>query len=222
MKQSKTKTGSGGNESQSSSWPFFNQLSFLSDTIKPRSMQSSVPPVESDNMSITTDEGEEIYDSEELADVGHTDLPSTPGSHWGSVDIQQQASTTSSAKKQFKSPFKKKINSKKELSKFDEKILEIENKKAKYLEEKTTRTQDGDYQFLMSLLPFLHDIPKERKLFVRKKMMDVVMNEFEKQTPNTPSHSTPNHSSDDSSGVHYNTSSFFQNFDPTGNYLQSS
>lgn len=71
----------------------------------------------------------------------------------------------------------KKIRSRDEQPKFDEEIPEIETKKVKYLEDKTIRTQDEDYHFLMSLLPYLHDIPKSRKLLVRKKIMDVVIDE---------------------------------------------
>ncbi|KAF5283631.1 hypothetical protein FQR65_LT13803 [Abscondita terminalis] len=53
------------------SWLFFKELSFLIDTIKPKKMKSSVPSVESDDM--ITDEGDEYYDSKELADLCQAD-----------------------------------------------------------------------------------------------------------------------------------------------------
>jgi hypothetical protein len=37
--------------------------------------------------------------------------------------------------------------------------------------------QDSDYQFLMSLLPSLQGVPEERKLRVRMKLMDVLLQE---------------------------------------------
>lgn len=96
------------------------------------------------------------------------------------VGCHQQTPTTSSAKKLFKSPPKKRRCSTIELTHFGEKLLELETIKVKYFEYKITCTQDGDYQCLMSLLPYLNDIPKQRKLFVRQKMIRCVMEEFQK------------------------------------------
>lgn len=186
MKQTKNKTGSGANACQTSSWPFFIQLSFLVDAMIPRRMDSSVPPIESGDTCTFSDEGNRSDDlGEGLADEGDlrftSETSTTSGSHGENVDSHLQTPTTSSAKKLFKSPTKRKRCSKNELSWFDEKLLEIERKKMKYLERKSLQTLDGDYQFLMSLLTYLHDIPKERKLIVRRKVMDVFMEELQLQ-----------------------------------------
>jgi hypothetical protein len=39
--------------------------------------------------------------------------------------------------------------------------------------------QDNDYQFLMSSLPSLQGVPEERKLRIRMKLMDVLLQEQE-------------------------------------------
>lgn len=166
IKQMKMKTGRGGHVGQPL-WPFFKQLSFLTDTLKPvktkrvLSGKSDVTSVNNDDFEEGIEELHRDSSSERIQD--DQDLSSTP-----------QTSTLNN-----------------DLVNFDEKLLEVE-----YSEEKSTGTLDGDYHFLLSLLPYLHDISKERKLFVRKKIMDVIMEEL------TPSlHTTSNDNSDNSSSV---------------------
>jgi hypothetical protein len=79
--------------------------------------------------------------------------------------------------KHFKNPLKrgkKRIN-------YDDKLLEIESKKLSYFEKGSHLKQDSDCQFLMSLLPCLQGVPEERKLRVRMKLMDVLLQEQEDQ-----------------------------------------
>lgn len=75
-------------------------------------------------------------------------------------------------KKIFKSP-KKKIK-RREPDEIDTRLLQIEEEKLKCFQE---RANDPDAQFLMSLLPFLKDIPKHRKLIVRAKLQQVLIDE---------------------------------------------
>ncbi|KAL4152870.1 hypothetical protein QTP88_000703 [Uroleucon formosanum] len=56
----------------------------------------------------------------------------------------------------------------------DTRLLQIEEEKLKCFQKSAN---DPDAQFLMSLLPFLKDIPKHRKLMVRAKLQQVLMDE---------------------------------------------
>jgi hypothetical protein len=56
----------------------------------------------------------------------------------------------------------------------DTRLLQIEEEKLKCFQKSAN---DPDVQFLMSLLPFLKDIPKHRKLMVRAKLQQVLMDE---------------------------------------------
>ncbi|XP_026741245.1 uncharacterized protein LOC113503463 [Trichoplusia ni] len=56
----------------------------------------------------------------------------------------------------------------------DQTLLEIEHEKFRLYQQ---NVNDPDAQFLMSLLPFLKDVPKHRKLIVRTKLHEVLINE---------------------------------------------
>lgn len=73
------------------------------------------------------------------------------------------------------SPFpQKKKHSKHEQPRFDEKFSN-KVKTVKYSEGKSKRVQNWDYQIRMRLLPYLLDISKQRKQYVRTKLMGVIM-----------------------------------------------
>lgn len=104
----KLKSGNGGDASQVPKWPFFNQLLFFANTVKPRNMESSVPPVEEDvTEEDTTNEKSTIEDhAATLSTSQHSDLSTcaTQGENVG--DSRQQIHVTSATKKLFKSPQK--------------------------------------------------------------------------------------------------------------------
>lgn len=56
----------------------------------------------------------------------------------------------------------------------DDRLLQIEEEKLKCFQ---GNANDPDAQFLMSLLPFLKDIPTHRKLIVRTKIQQVLIEE---------------------------------------------
>lgn len=60
------------------------------------------------------------------------------------------------------------------MSDFDDKLLRIEEEKLKLFKQ---NTQDSEMQFLMSLHPFLKQIPSSRRLAVRANIMQFLMNE---------------------------------------------
>lgn len=76
-------------------------------------------------------------------------------------------------KKIFISPLKRRLK----IKKADEmgiKLSEIKQEKSRLFRQSA---KDPDAQFLMSLLPYLKKIPKYRNLYVRSKLLDVLIKE---------------------------------------------
>uniref|UniRef100_A0A1Y1M5B6 BESS domain-containing protein n=1 Tax=Photinus pyralis TaxID=7054 RepID=A0A1Y1M5B6_PHOPY len=133
-----------------SKWPYFNMLLFLKDTMTSRILAGNVPNIPAVN---------EISDVE-VGDVEEQELEPT-ATPTTDNDIENKNIT-------------KKMKKRKTPNDIDEKLLEIEEKKLKYFER---NTNDDDYQFLMSLLPYLKDVSKTRKLIVRAKLQQVLIDE---------------------------------------------
>lgn len=155
-----TKSGDGGGES-SKPWAFFSQMAFLTDTLQPKNTQSSI----SDETSRTPTPDDE--DSERSAgDLIEKDNLSTLNSGNENQHVQQ---------KLFKSPLKKKKTN------YEDKFLAIENKKVELFQINSKISQDPDYQFLISLLPHLKQVPQGRKLRVQMELMNVLLKDQQQQ-----------------------------------------
>lgn len=152
LKKTKAVRSGDPGKDNDSKWPYFKSMLFLTDTLTPRDLKGSTPPVE---------EGEEVIDES-------TFLESSPPC------FNETELATPPPSKLFKSPAKKgKQGCRKTNNEIDQRLLEIEEKKLEYFQ----HSQDSNVQFLMSLLPFLHQIPKSRQLIVRTKLMQVLMDE---------------------------------------------
>lgn len=90
------------------------------------------------------------------------------------LSSEQIADQTPKTTKIFKSPLRKKSKRRETPDEIDDRLLQIEEEKLKCLQ---GNANDPDAQFLMSLLPFLKDIPKHRKLMVRTKIQQVLIEE---------------------------------------------
>lgn len=160
------------NEKQSK-WPYFKSLLFLKDTMNMGDLKNNIP-----NISDC-----DINSDPELKTESISDTPLSPKS--ASVDVDVDAvsppqRTKHSSKLKFKFPPKrKKFNQhKSDDESGDQELLQIKKKKFKY---NGKNTNESDVQFLMSLIPFLKDIPKSRKLIVRGKLQQVFIDEHNEQ-----------------------------------------
>lgn len=150
------KSGQAANAEQFSKWPYFQLLMFLQSTMSRRDLQGNVP---------------DTYESSDGEDSVNTNLSSnyTPSPLPGPSSEQSDQEIP----KHFKSPLKKKAK-RSQPQEIDAKLLEIEEEKLQYFKKSAN---DPDAQFLMSLLPFLKDIPKHRKLIVRSRLEQVLIDE---------------------------------------------
>lgn len=186
-------------------------------------MSSSVPDISEDCIETGTDN---ITTQSESNDAFSTpdfqsDMENTTSDPYRENDAP--VNTSPAQKKHFKSPLKrgkKRIN-------YDERFLEIESKKLSYFEKSSQMKQDSDYQFLMSLLPSLQEVPEERKLRVRMKLMDVLLQEQEDRNSSVMSTSNVSPLSFESTRSSHNSSHsnefvtdqnnaavYYSNFDP--------
>mgnify|MGYP003623339881 CR=1 FL=1 len=140
-------------------------------------MQSSISDVmqETEKETLNSDS---IVANSDLQDFREGDPknnagPSDNNDRQGESSEHNEQHTPITQKKTFQRPRKK--NSKKIY--YDDKLREIENKKLSFFQERAHNVEDNDYQFLVSLLPYLHEVPAQNKLRVRMEMMNVLLTE---------------------------------------------
>lgn len=128
-----------------------------------RDLKSSVPD------TFETSDGNSSFNGDDTnIDCNYPPSPS-PGQSLVESPIFQSPSQS----KNFKSPLKRRPK-KRQLDDIDTRMLKIEEKKLKCIQESAN---DPDAQFLMSLLPYLKDIPKNLQLMVRTKLLQVFIDE---------------------------------------------
>lgn len=151
------KSGQAADSELESKWPYFKLLLFLRGTMSRRDLKSSVP------------------DKSYISDEEFSEDPSTSSNYMPSPSHHQSSELNDelTPKKTFKSPLKKKFK-RSQPDEIDARLLQIEEEKLKCIQKSAN---DPDAQFLMSLLPFLKDVPKHRKLMVRSKLQQVLMDE---------------------------------------------
>lgn len=125
------KSGSGGDASQVPKWPFFNQLRFLTDTIEPRNMSSSIPEVQEDKCETDTKISEFQLDDTSAPTSSHEQSDFDIASSTRENDGDQLGNTPTAVKTTFKTPSKKKTIRTVHNAEYDDKLLEIEKKKLK-------------------------------------------------------------------------------------------
>ncbi|XP_050296731.1 uncharacterized protein LOC126750512 isoform X2 [Anthonomus grandis grandis] len=178
-KCTETRSGQEGGRGKESTWPYYTAMLFLKDQFAPRIMQSSIPEPEAD--------GELENDVGEFDDSSEDDLDDES-------QLSAIASSNSKTEKNFRSqsqrvaPDNPDITPQTKRAKIAKssafsKLLEIEQKKLEEFKKKNAPVtkkvdqEDADYHFLMSLLPYLKNVPEERKMIVRNKLQQVFCDE---------------------------------------------
>lgn len=181
----KSKSGDEGGSIQTSSWPYFTLLDFMKDEVNTIPMSGNLEKstgcskVKVIMETVNTDENDidspdfqnsnqrppEIDDSDALLDEQQDTLPTTKVSRKRKETVQDTVA---------------------------KKMLLLEEKKIDLLKN-TNRQHDDDsedYHFLMSLLPHLQSLDPLRKLKVRNKLTQVIIDETSERPPSGRSTST--------------------------------
>ncbi|CAH1979889.1 unnamed protein product [Acanthoscelides obtectus] len=204
------KSGDEAPEEGSSSWTFFDQMLFLSDIIEPRQLKGNVASPE--RTFSRNNDGDDIADEDDLPDMespqavvtdkGELNMSSSEASKMeppvparnhqtrrkqhdtqpGNADVRPAGPPitprTSNPKRKRNTPADITV---------DDKFLEIERAKLQLFTEHANKEGHSDYQFLVSLLPYLKKVPEHRKLHARNKLQQVLIDEGEQyhRSPHT-------------------------------------
>ncbi|XP_068623177.1 uncharacterized protein [Battus philenor] len=151
-----------------SSWQYFDQLQFL---------RSTLPG--SNRLINYTPDGE--YNGDEIFITNYDGTMAYPET-WspGQSSSETSYTTPSTRKRKLKA-----LASTNESSTYNETLLELERKKLKILENDLARGSNDDLLFFESLLPYMREIPVDRKLQLRSKIQDLICSEFKEIQQNT-------------------------------------
>lgn len=168
-------SGDGVDDTPTSKWPYFIQLLFLRDVVKPRSSTGNLSNLSQgeEETETTLDETQLAFDTagDELEEVIDTDftqetlLRATATSPSSRASTPTTASTARSQKR--RAP----------VDTFNASLLDIEKKKLKYLEAKEKRShveEDENLLFFKSLLPHVRKIEPSRMLSFRGRVQELV------------------------------------------------
>lgn len=140
-------------------WVFFKNLQFLQGTMFRRNLKGNV-------FDKVDNSDEDDYANESQSSCF---TPSSSPVQTSELIVAQTRKST----RQFKSPLRQTIK-RRQSDDIDNRLLESEEDPLKCFK---GNANNSDAQFLMSLLPFLEDIPKHRKLMVRTKIQQVLIDE---------------------------------------------
>ncbi len=152
-----------------SKWAYFKSMEFLKDQFQKRDLQGNVSSqltFDEENENLTTNLSP---DSPENEPQSERESPSSP---------QSRNPTNESMPPQKITAPPKKITKMNNTAVF-KKLVNLEEQKIHMFKERnsTSRNEDPDYHFLMSLLPYLRKVPEERKMIVRTKLQQVFCEE---------------------------------------------
>lgn len=191
VKATEGRSGDAGGVKVTSKWPYFNMLLFLKDTMAQRSLKGNIPPLNieqniDDENSVTDVEYDKIDGSQLNSDqedsnennvstmpkarfteraTSDATIPSTVTTRKKNVDVNLTVAS--------EAPKTKKIK-----SSVYEKMIAIEEEKLKAYKAKSkekSMEDDSDFHFCMSLLPYMRKLPEEKKLSVRIKMQEILL-----------------------------------------------
>lgn len=165
-KNSKKRSGDEGGMVKESTWAHFKSMEFLKDQFQKRQLQGNVPSettfddTQNSATTVSLDPSENEHESQSPT-----------------VESPQNTTNETTPTQNFAAPPRKiaKINNATAVNK----LLMLEEQKIQMFKDRnlTSRNEDPDYHFLMSLLPYLRKVPEERKMFVRTKLQQVFCEE---------------------------------------------
>ncbi|ERL85020.1 uncharacterized protein LOC109546506 [Dendroctonus ponderosae] len=185
-KSKKSKSGDGAESLVISKWPYYKMLLFLSESVARRKLHGNVSP-QKKKTETSDSETEPILEAAGNIINYHPTIEEQ-SQHMSTKDIQQPSTSDTKAtnipntrlnstllrKKNNNCPKYRRSSDRKSM---DDKFLETESPKLEILSQSEKDDTCSEYQFLMSLLPFLKAVPHKRQLFVRNELHQVFIEE---------------------------------------------
>ncbi|XP_069680778.1 uncharacterized protein [Periplaneta americana] len=164
-KVGKPHSGDGAYEITTSTWRLFDQLKFLKNTTALLHRDSSL-----------------LADSDTCS-TAHEATMSCKGKVQSSpLSLHSHSAMTALPQR------KKTRSTRSSTSKRNEQLLEIEKRKIEILQKESEKECNDDYHFFESLLPYMAHIPLIRKLKLRCRIQDLILNELESLQSDIPQH----------------------------------
>jgi len=177
-KLQKQKSGSGTDQATpTSSWPHFTVMSFLKDILKsgtgctglseetyPQNPQCEVTVYDADDSQVTV-------------------IKSEPS-------VQTTRPSSSSSNEELSAPKKKRPRPGTEcIIRKNEDVINLEQKNPASMDTERAAEEDDDLLYLKSLLPHIKSLPRIRRLRLRSKFQELVIQELEELENSTRAHS---------------------------------
>lgn len=153
-------------------WQFFSNMMFIKDQFTPRTTTGNIPDNQlveiclSDKMESST--SKVIYDNSK-----RRQLPATVNEEMQLESIFTKSLSDSS--EHISTPRKKKNKRNSTLHK----LVQLKSEELRYYKRSSKKFQNDDYHFVMSLLPYIKQLPIHRKLHVRTKIQQLVTDEYD-------------------------------------------
>ncbi|XP_068212670.1 uncharacterized protein, partial [Palaemon carinicauda] len=199
-KVEKPKSGDGASEIVNSTWPYFNQSSFLKDIYLPEYRSSNLSQEENirimeDDLSLVDDDIESNVSHVSPSFVIHNSRAASPAlpPDTGSTSQDNGWQTNPSTKKRRRASLDY-------MAKKSEELVKIEKQKLEMLRKEQEESGDEELYFFKSLLPYKKKLNHTKKLRMRMQIQNLFLKEMEEVEQNErPSretigamHSTPN------------------------------
>lgn len=167
------KSGDPAPDDFTSTWPFFDQMKFLTDIMNPRDLKGNVLSPETSDVPNNP------------LEVAEDENDQSPDSQLSNTSIEMEPESISAGPSRMSTPLssqnKLKQGKKREM---DEEFLAIEKRKLQMIADNQSMKNDSDFQFLVSLHPYLKNVPPHRKLLIRNKLQQVFIDEEERTSTN--------------------------------------
>jgi BESS motif. len=176
-KLEKQKSGSGTHQATPfSSWPHFTVMSFLKDILK--------------SGTGCTGLGEETYPQNSQCEVTVYDADGSEVTVIKSESTVQPTRPSSRASnEELSAPKKKRPRQETEsIIRKNEDIINLEKKKPESTDKERAAEEDDDLLYLKSLLPYIKSLPRIRRLRLRSKFQELVIQELEELECSTRVH----------------------------------
>lgn len=167
-----SKSGDAANTTNEPKWPYYKQLLFLKDIVKPRASSSNLKP----RVLVAIEDGEEDQRHEEAEGDAVTEQNIAPDDAGTMQNAPaENANPPTEAAEENRANQQKKRKRVATNALYNAQILQLEQQKIKTIENAFQREPESDdLLFFKSLLPFVSKIPIERKLRFRSRIQEVV------------------------------------------------
>ncbi|KAG5891767.1 hypothetical protein JTB14_006955 [Gonioctena quinquepunctata] len=186
------RSGDGADDEPQSKWQYFKNMLFVRDQFAPRQTIGNIENATQYSTGAEMDEDATLgpmnnndHSQLEIETDDQSQLDFATGDQSQAeivTEINQQSSSNNKKRSATDQSKSNKTNPpQKKIVKYDaiQALMHIEKEKLQQFKQHLEHKQDDDTYFLLSLLPYIQSLPVYRKMFLRSKILQLVMQEHE-------------------------------------------